>query len=1604
MADEVLQRFSAPVREWFSTTFAAPTAAQAEGWPAIADGEHTLILAPTGSGKTLTAFLWALDRLTSAPPPEDPTRRLRVVYISPLRALAVDVDRNLRAPLEGIRLAGERLGVEVHRPEVGVRTGDTPSRERERMKRHPPDVLITTPESLYLLLTSQARETLRGVEAVIVDEIHALAPTKRGSHLALSLERLEHEVRFGRLDEAATGEDPPELPAPQRIALSATQRPLEEIARFLGGYGDDARPRPVTVVDAGITKPLELEVVVPVQDMAELGEPIDRGIDLELSSGPAAAGPARRSIWPAVHPKLLELVLDHRSTLIFVNARRLAERLAAKLNELHAEQLREAALRAEGLDGVDLELALAEPPSEPPPELVKAHHGSLSRERRLQVEDELKSGRLRGLVATSSLELGIDMGAVDLVVQVASPGAVSRGLQRIGRAGHQVGEPSRGVLMPKYRGDLVETAVVARRMHDGAIEATRYPRNPLDVLAQHLVAMAAMDTWDVPAVARLVRRSAPFHELADEVLVAVLDLLSGRYPSEEFAELRARLVWDRTEDTIRARRGAQRLAVTNPGTIPDRGLFGVFLPDGTRVGELDEEMVHESRAGETFVLGASTWRIEDITFERVVVTPAPGEPGKLPFWHGDGPGRPFELGAAVGAFLREVHGRAATDRDAEVARLREQHDLDAWAADNLLAYLEEQEQATGTLPDDRTIVVERFRDELGDWRVCLLSPFGAQVHAPWAMAIERRLTTAGYDPEVLWADDGIVLRLPDTTATFGIPGAGGWGDPDGTDGVDGVDDPGPGGHHLDDTTLTEDLLPAAEEIRDLVVDQLAGTALFTTLFREAAGRALLLPKRMPGKRTALWQQRQRAADLLQVASRYPSFPLLLETTREALQDVFDLPALEQLLRDLHARRIRLVPVETTSASPFAQSLLFGWVGQYMYEYDAPLAERRAQALALDRDLLRELLGGDELRDLLDAGVLAAIERELQRLAPEPAAADDGTPSQGPSPGYDRRARDADELHDVLRELGPLTREELADRAREDPSTWTTALLTERRAIEVRLADEDRIAAAEDAARLRDAVGVALPPGLPAAFTDPVDDPLADLVARYARTHGPFDEHAVARRLALPVPRVLATLRWLARQDRVVEGAFRPDGSGREWVDTEVLRRLKRRSLAALRAEVEPVDAAALGRFLPAWQHVRAATGTPRRGLEALLETVAQLQGAPVPASVLEADVLPARLEGYRGADLDQLIAAGEVVWSGVEPLGRSDGRIVLCFRDQLEQLAPAPVGAPPDDDVHTALRHHLAVRGASFWPELFSASGVADQDLVLDALWDLVWAGEVTNDTYAPVRGLSARGGRGSGGRSAGRGGRGGRPRPGRLSRLGPPAAQGRWSLLPVDRDATGGTPDGTAAHRAEATTRRSVLAQQLLERHGVLTRESMRAEAVPGGFSAVYPVLKAAEEAGRVRRGYLVAGLGAAQFALPGAIDRLRDRRREEPQEATVVRLAATDPAQPYGAALPWPDSPGRPARAAGAQVVLVDGTPAAWLERGGRSLVTFGHPVAPDVWLPALQELVDRGQLRKLELVRIDGVPVHEAEGWPAVLEAAGFSPGYRGHLYRGRRGPRA
>ena len=1541
MAADPLAAFSEPTRAWFASAFAAPTAPQVEGWPPIASGDHTLVCAPTGTGKTLAAFLWAIDRLMSSDPAASGSGT-RVLYVSPLRALAVDVEKNLRAPLHGINLAAERLGATVHVPTVGVRTGDTSADERRRLVRNPPHILITTPESLFLMLTSRARETLAGVQHVIIDEIHAVAASKRGTHLMVSLERLEELCEH----------------SPQRIALSATQRPLDEIARFLGGLEagpeGSAVPRPVTVVDAGASKELDVEVVVPVADMASLGETVE-----QPASAGAAAGPLRRSIWPAIHPRLLELVQAHRSTLIFANARRLAERLAARLNELHIDgEQREAEQPVSRAGdspstggpvhvGESIESLLQAPPPVPlgdeqmgtgtaeGVELVKAHHGSISRQRRLLIEDELKRGELRGLVATSTLELGIDMGAVDLVVQVASPGSVASGLQRIGRAGHRVGEPSRGRIFPKHRADLLEAATVVERMHLGEVEHTRYLRNPLDVAAQQIVAMCAMDDWPVEQLSAVLRRCAGFADLSDEVLHSVLELLSGTYPAEEFSELRPRVVWDRAGGVLRGRAGAQRLAVTNAGTIPDRGLFGVFLPDGTRVGELDEEMVYESRVGETFLLGASTWRIVEITFERVVVTPAPGELGKMPFWHGDGPGRPIELGRAVGSLVREL--RSDGDGDAVTDRLRQRCGLDETAAANLVAYLDDQADVTGAVPDDRTVVVERFRDEIGDWRVCVLTPFGAQVHAPWGVALQARLREAwGVDVDLMWGDDGIVLRLPEAI----------------------------------DELPVDDLLFDPEEVRDLVVARLPETSMFASRFRECAARALLLPRRRPDQRTPLWQQRQRAADLLTVAAKYPSFPILLETTRECLNDVFDLPALVELMADLRSRKIRVVPVDTTQASPFAQSLLFSWIAVYMYEGDAPLAERRAAALALDRDLLRDLLGAEELRELLDAGVIADVELELQRLI------------------AGHQARDPDEVHDLLRVLGPLSLDELSARSTapdaERVTGWVRTLVEQRRALETRLAGRDVVADSADAARLRDAVGAALPVGLPASATEPVDDPLGDLCVRYARTHGPFLARDVARWLGMGEQPVTARLARLVAEGRLLRGEFRPGGADREFCDAEVLRRIRRRCLAALRQEVEPVPPEALARFLPAWQGV----GGRRRGADALADVVAQLQGAPVAASVLEADVLAGRMAGYKPADLDQLCTSGEIVWIGAGALGATDGRVRVVFRDQAALLVPA--AEPSEGALHDALRNRLHDRGASFWPDLVAAAQAAslpyDTETVLAALWDLVWAGEVTNDSLAPLRARIA-GHRSSRTRRppprAGRSRRG-RLRLGGLSATGPPSAAGRWSLV-----APLLSPQPAATEAALAR------AHQLLDRYGVVTRETALGEGQEGGFAGVYPVLKALEERGEARRGYFVAGLGAAQFALPGAVDRLRGSRTPESDTAPVV-LAATDPAQPYGAALAWPDSPGRPARTAGAHVVLIDGLPLVMLERGGRSLATFEGAESNDAWIEAIIGLVKDGRLRKLEIAKVDGKPVRETP-WAARLEEAGFSSAYKGMLYR-------
>ena len=1474
-----LGQFSTITRAWFERTFDAPTPAQKLGWAAIASGSHALVLAPTGSGKTLAAFLWALDRLHAKP-----TERVgvRVLYVSPLKALIYDVERNLRAPLVGIAREAARQDLPVPDVRVASRTGDTPAAARRQLAKNPPDILVTTPESLYLILTSQARSILANVEAIIIDEIHALAPTKRGAHLALSLERLEAVV-------AAGGNQ-----SPQRIGLSATQRPLDEVARYLGGREVDPltgqwRTRPVAVVDTGIRKTLDLQIIVPVDDMAELGKPVLDANGEPVMLGAAAGSPEQRSsIWPAIYPRLLELIRAHTSTLIFVNSRRLSERLAAQLNELAGE------------------------------ELVRSHHGSIAREQRLEIEESLKAGKLPALVATSSLELGIDMGAIDLVIQVEAPSSVASGLQRIGRAGHQVGEPSRGRMFPKFRGDLVSTAVVARRMVEGLVEETRVPRNPIDVLCQQIVALvASTDTGSsVVEVTAMARGAYPFTDISDDVITGLLDLLSGRYPSDEFAELRPRLTWDRITGKLTARPGARLLAVTSGGTIPDRGLYSVTTPEGTKVGELDEEMVFESRVGETFLLGASTWRIEDITPDRVVVTPAPGVPGKMPFWHGDKIGRPYELGVAIGEFVRTV------DQMSEDT-LENTYSLDQLARKNLRAYIEDEKEATGgALPTDRQIVIQRFRDELGDWQLCLLSPFGAQVHAPWAMAIESKVRNRlDMDARAIWSDDGIIVRLPEA----------------------------------DEAPPSDYVLIDPEELDELVMSEVGNSALFAARFRENAARSLLLPRRRPGSRTPLWKQRQKSANLLAVASRYGSFPILLETYRECLRDSFDVASLKTVLRGVQSRKVRVVSLDMAHPSPFASSLAFGYIANFMYDGDAPLAERRAAALALDRDMLAELLGSDELRELLDPRAIAAVEAELQCLDPR------------------RHARSVDSVHDLLRRLGDLSQDELLERCDRTELKVTDAvdqLVRERRVTLVRVANQDRYIAAEDAGRYREALGVHIPPGLPSTFLewtagnprDPFDPagPLGSLVVRYSRTRGPFTTEEAAARFGVVAEEAEGCLKRRVEIGALLSGAFRPDGAHREWCDVEVMRSLRQRSLAFMRKEIEPTLTDALARFLPDWHGIGSAV--IGGGVDRLYEIVGQLQGYPLAASVLERDILPARLPRYSPRMLDELLSSGDIVWLGAGSLANDDGKVMLFHRASAALLAPRPreIGHAdrPASAEHERLREILAGRGACFFRELQGSNDMA----TIAALWDLVWAGEVTNDSFNAVRALSPKR-RSTVPTSATR--RAGRPRLSSLTALGPPKAQGRWSLVSrelglLPGDATElSKRDRLAAERADATARAHAVAVTLLERYGVLTREAIRAEGIPGGFSGMYPLLKILEEGGQVRRGYFVAGLGGAQFAVPGAVDRLR-AFREAPIEPEVVAVAATDPANAYGVALPWPVK--GPQRAAGAYVLLADGLPSLYIEKGGKSLVAlrdFDGTWEPAV-VKALTAMVGTGEER--------------------------------------------
>ena len=1853
---DALSHFSTPVRDWFRATFSAPTAAQEGAWESIRNGNNTLIIAPTGSGKTLAAFLWALDALHREHE-AGTAGGTRILYISPLKALGADVERNLRAPLTGItRLSGNNATEPTI--SVGVRSGDTPARERRQLISNPPDILITTPESLYLMLTSAARNTLTGVTTVIVDEIHNLAATKRGAHLAVSLERLDALL---------------EKPA-QRIGLSATVENPEAVARFLGGI------QPVTIMSRPVTKEWDLRLSVPVPDMAALGGANDYGQGLyapsEMQGGggsastsspvsaaqpissaastPASApytledaigvfpgqeagletrqeaglgpgqeigqaDPARQgdnaapkntltipedalrdapdrerpetSIWPRVQERIVDHIENNRSTIVFVNSRGLAEKLTAALNDIHLHR----ALAKQGINPEDYAAGICDISEVPP--LARAHHGSVSKEQRTLIEEALKGGTLRCVVATSSLELGIDMGHVDLVIQVAAPPSVASALQRVGRAGHRVGEISRGFFYPKHRGDLLGATVTLAGMRSGTLEPLAIPTNPLDVLAQQTVAACALGPISVDSWYEALRRSAPYAELPRALFDSVLEMLAGRYPSDEFAELRPRIIWDRTpteeapSGSIEGRPGAQRLAVTSGGTIPDRGLFPVYLVSGDeergpkRVGELDEEMVYESRAGEVITLGASSWRIEEITHDAVRVSPAPGQPARLPFWHGDRMGRPYALGVQMGAFTRALSSLDATDSAAARQQL-EQLGLDTWAVDNLLAYLREQRESTGAVPSDTRMIVERHRDELGDWRVVLHSPLGYGVHAPWALAVRARIEERyGVDASVMASDDGLILRLP----------------------------------------AMEDMPPGADlflfdpdELEAIVTERVGDSALFASRFRENAARALLLPRRDPGKRTPLWQQRQRAAQLLDVARKYPDFPVLLETARECLQDVYDVPALVQMHRSLQSRAVSMLEVETNDPSPFARTLLFEYVAEHLYDGDAPAAERRAAALSLDPALLAELLGSSGLRDLLDPAVLVQTQQRLQRT------------------GERYRACGVEGVADLLRQLGPLSAQELSLRLRADSPqaaahgsqdfgaedfsgaedsenkdsehygeesgahasttearTLAEELVRSRRAFSFMGAADDSAepqlyyAVVEDAARLRDGLGIMPAAALPTALLEPVAEPLEDLVSRYARTHIPFTAQQAAEHFSRLTPVgvgvLTPVLQRLQQQRRLSSGEFLPEvlrasgAVGVEWVDAQVLRTIRARSLAALREEIEPVSVQVYGVFLPSWQNVRslsvrvaqtlpeasaygafipsrrAATVVGERvaplgsasfnptaengtthasqdstsATEDLLTAIDQLAGVRVPASALETLILPARVPGYQPHMLDELMASGRVFFTGAGQLGggsaqKSDGWIRLHLsesssltlgEDYPEQLVRAEnpelweaLQAPStlEHAIYEALAH-----GGLFVPalrervaQLMSAAAPAGQVVtfpdaaqVSAALWRLVWAGAVTNDSFAPVRAMLAgvrsahptpaaparlsrvgrrgagriaaarasmgngmAGGYGTDGYSAPTSGYGAGARHGLRSLRGElhtaptiaPQDSGRFSRV-----------DTLLQEPVEATVAALARADLLLDRYGVLTRGCLQVEDYTGGFSQLYRIYSAAEDRALVRRGYFIEGLGAAQFAAPATVDLLRSTadtlsipagpqnfsatqsfdatqcfgasaytpQRTDTEQVygtfTVTLLAATDPANPYGAALSWPAIPSfagegagvvkhRPARKAGACVVLVDGAPVLYVERGAKTLLAFTtDPVPLEAAAPALARLVSAGGAEKISVEKVNDVELlsthtlgthtlnpstgeavkHPVEALRAALQAQGFYATVRG-----------
>ncbi|WP_426722001.1 DEAD/DEAH box helicase [Corynebacterium auriscanis] len=1712
MPVDPLNRFHAPVAAWFRDVFAEPTVVQQQAWEAISAGENALVVAPTGSGKTLAAFLWSLSKLTapqsffdaSQPSPSSKVQGgTKVIYISPLKALGVDVDRNLAAPLAGIARTAAAMDAPVAPVRVGVRSGDTPQSERAKLLRHPPEILITTPESLYLMLTSKAAGTLHSVETVIVDEVHAVAGTKRGAHLALSLERLDFIAQ---------------QPV-QRIGLSATVNPVDTVASFMGG------DRPVRIVNPPSYKSWDVTVRSVVEDFQDpppaedvglaqfenTTDPDDGAAGDELEDeallGPTLIGegvggntqlgagnrvasgvdkesalPQQKSVWPHVHKAVYEQVMANTSTLVFVNSRRTAERLTGALNEhwaaIHDPESLAAPMRR---DPAQL-MAQSTRVTGSPAVIARAHHGSVSKEERADIEQALKAGTLKCVVATSSLELGIDMGLVDHVIQVGAPPSVASAIQRCGRAGHSVGETSRATIYPLHKQDAEVATVIVRRLLAGELEPLHVVNNALDVLAQHTVAATAQapsGRLDVEQWWRAVRRAHAYAALPREAFDGVLELISGRYPSTDFADLKARVIYDAEAGTLEARPGAQRVAVTNGGTIPDRGMFGVFLAAGEevgarRVGELDEEMVYESRVGDVFTLGASSWKILEINRDQVIVAPAAGHTGRLPFWVGDAEGRPVELGKAIGEHRRAWgKGSSADNRDADF--------ICANTVANLTAFYSQQREDTGVIPDEKTIVVERFRDEIGDWRVIVHTPYGRGVNAPWAMALSAQLQrTTGIDSMAVAGDDGMVLRLP----------------------------------YSEDPPGEELLARDAQAVLGDVMDSVGSSALFAGRFRECAARALLLPRRHPGKRQPLWQQRQRAAQLLDVARNHPDFPIMVETMRECIHDVYKLDELEELVNSLPS--LRIAEVTTEGPSAFAESLLFTYTSAFMYEGDSA---ERAAALAVDPALLAKVLGKSGEGFLLDPVVVSRIVDAAQWRA------------EG------RRAGTVEQSVDMLRALGPLTLDAVAARLENTVAVEQVRELVPRRLAEVSFGGARKLCVVEDIPLLRDGLGVPVPPGVGADPTV-IADALDQLVLRMMRHRGPTDAATVAAEFGMGVATAESLLKRWAADRRLEAGVFVEAGAASDkeattqvknatqYVDVAMLRRLRQATLAAARGAVEPVTRKTYARFLAQWHGIGSAE---RLDLPSVLE---QLAGLAMPASAWETMVLPARIPDYQPSDLDDLLASGEFVVVGQGTTGAKDSWVTIVPAVLKDYLLAGRGPAAEDVAVEVGivanqLLEKLRGGGAYLASELAAVTGIGHKELDA-ALWELFDAGLVAPDSFAALRARLTEAG--SSGKQAHRAprrdrGRGssssatGRLRMGRgrfsHAMMSQEAAQrtrearaalnahsgvpGRWSAVrPVDPSTHGRTSESvdngvtgagtrgagaggvanvvafdagtldagaagtsaahagafdagtldagaagtsaayagaidagtldagaagtSAAHAASARAGISTVAaaevaavngEAWIDRYAVVTRGSIVAEKVEGGFAQAYRVLSAWEDSGAVLRGYIIDGLGGAQFAPREVIDALR--RTEDGKssgnadaDSQPYVLAAVDPANPFGAALPWPavqgadDSDVHLSRTAGALVVIRNGELLAYVGRGGKSINVFAieadlnfgdaedevtHAVP---WVvEAMAASVKKGRLTPVAIEKINGVPVMEAKLQPWTAAGARLTP---------------